>query len=252
MDEIFRALNDSSRRHLLDALRNRDGQSLSDLSTLLPDMTRHGVMNHLRVLEEGGLVTTKKVGRYRLHYLNAVPIQQVHDRWISQYTQPWIDTLTALSHQLDEGNKYMETPDHRYQAFIRCQPTEAWEAIVDGSQTVKYFFNTTVESDWTVGSPIRYLAADGSVAADGEVVAIDPPNRLEMTFLAHWDPALEAEGPVRTVWLVDEEMGVTTVTVEYYGMDPAGATYKDFVAGIAFIVSGMKTLLETGQPIAAT
>src|SRR5580704_10912792 len=89
MDVVFKALADRSRRRLLDKLFKRDGQTLGQLEEYLPEMTRFGVMKHLGLLEEAGLVTTRKVGREKVHYLNAVPIQRVFDRWVSKYAAPW-------------------------------------------------------------------------------------------------------------------------------------------------------------------
>src|SRR5436190_4823716 len=84
-DEIFKALADPSRRHLLDSLYVTDGQTLSELTQRLPAMTRFGVMKHLRQLEGAHLVLTRKIGREKLHYLNPVPIRLIHDRWIGKY-----------------------------------------------------------------------------------------------------------------------------------------------------------------------
>lgn len=95
-DLVFKALADRSRRLLLDRLRANDGQPLTSLSDALPDMTRFGVMKHLRVLEAAHLVVTEKRGRQRLHFLNPVPIREIHDRWISHYAAPHIDALVAL------------------------------------------------------------------------------------------------------------------------------------------------------------
>ena len=100
-EEIFRALADPSRRALLDALRERDGQTLTALEEGLP-MTRFGVMKHLRVLEEANLVTTQRRGREKLHFLNPVPIRLVHDRWVSKYAEPWAAALSGLKQQLEE------------------------------------------------------------------------------------------------------------------------------------------------------
>src|ERR671918_2885212 len=102
MDAVFRALADPTRRGLLDELFKRDGQTLTALEERLP-MTRFGVMKHLRVLEEAGLVVTRRHGREKLHFLNAVPIRLVHDRWVSKYAEPWAATLSNLKHQLEEG-----------------------------------------------------------------------------------------------------------------------------------------------------
>src|SRR5437588_1792310 len=100
VDAVFRALADPTRRRLLDALFKRDGQTLSALEQRLP-MTRFGVMKHLRVLEQAGLVTTKQRGREKLHFLNPVPIQLVHDRWVSKYAEPWTQMLTGLKKGLE-------------------------------------------------------------------------------------------------------------------------------------------------------
>ncbi len=96
MDEVFKALADESRRALLDALRDRDGQSLTELCDVLPEMTRFGVMKHLRVLEDAHLIVAERVGRTKRHHLNPVPIREIHDRWISRYAEPLVAGLLAL------------------------------------------------------------------------------------------------------------------------------------------------------------
>src|ERR1700686_875383 len=101
MDDVFRALADPTRRSLLDNLFDKDGQTLSALEGRL-SMTRFGVMKHLKVLEAAGLVVTKRRGREKLHFLNAVPIRPVHDRWVSKYAEPWAATLSELKHQLED------------------------------------------------------------------------------------------------------------------------------------------------------
>ena len=101
MDEVFKALADPTRRSLLDALHEEDGQSLSSLEKGLP-MTRFGVMKHLKVLEEASLVTSKRRGREKLHFLNAVPIRLIHDRWVSKYAEPWAAALTGLKREIEE------------------------------------------------------------------------------------------------------------------------------------------------------
>ena len=96
MDEVFKALADDSRRALLDAIRERDGQTLHELCAVRPDMSRFGVMKHLRVLEDAHLVLTERSGRTKLHYLNAIPIREIHDRWIAPYREPVVAGLLAL------------------------------------------------------------------------------------------------------------------------------------------------------------
>ncbi|WP_244242456.1 ArsR/SmtB family transcription factor [Nocardioides seonyuensis] len=101
MDEVFKALADQTRRDLLDALFAQDGQTLTALEERVP-MTRFGVMKHLKVLEEAGLVVTRKRGREKLHFLNPVPIRLIHDRWVSKYSEPWAAALTELKTQLED------------------------------------------------------------------------------------------------------------------------------------------------------
>jgi DNA-binding transcriptional ArsR family regulator len=101
MDAVFKALADPTRRSLLDALYEEEPQTLNALARRLP-MTRIGVMKHLRVLEEAGLVKTKRRGREKLHFLNPVPIRLVHDRWVSKYAEPWVATMAGLKRRLEE------------------------------------------------------------------------------------------------------------------------------------------------------
>ena len=104
MDEVFKALADPTRRGLLDRLFERDGQTLGELEEGL-SMTRFGVMKHLRVLEEAGLLTTQRRGREKLHFLNPVPIQLVHERWVSKYSEPWASALSELKTELEEEDR---------------------------------------------------------------------------------------------------------------------------------------------------
>ena len=100
LDDVFRALADPTRRKLLDELFACDGRTLGELESGLP-MTRFGVMKHLRVLEEAGLITTRRRGRSKLHFLNPVPIRLIHDRWVSKYAEPWAAGLSGLKSELE-------------------------------------------------------------------------------------------------------------------------------------------------------
>jgi DNA-binding transcriptional ArsR family regulator len=99
-DQVFKALADPTRRFLLDLLFTRDGRTLTELESEL-EMTRFGVMKHLRVLEEAGLVVTRRSGREKLHFLNPVPIRLIHDRWIDKYTERQVSALTDLKNELE-------------------------------------------------------------------------------------------------------------------------------------------------------
>jgi DNA-binding transcriptional ArsR family regulator len=100
-DRVFKALADPTRRLLLDRLFERDGRTLTELESEL-EMTRFGVMKHLKVLEDAGLVVTRRSGREKLHHLNAVPIRLIHDRWIDKYTERRVSALTQLKAELEE------------------------------------------------------------------------------------------------------------------------------------------------------
>ena len=104
MDEVFKALADPTRRSLLDELFRHDGQTLSALQERLP-MTRFGVMKHLKVLEEAGLITTRKRGREKLHFLNPVPIRRVYERWVIKYAEPWASALSELKDEIEEEQR---------------------------------------------------------------------------------------------------------------------------------------------------
>src|ERR1700688_2395775 len=134
MDAVFRALADPTRRSLLDELFRKDGQTLSALEERLP-MTRFGVMKHLRVLEAAGLVTTRRRGREKLHFLNAVPIRLVHDRWVSKYAEPWAATLSGLKHRLED-----KTMEKVFEIYIKTTPERLWKAITDTEMRRKYNF----------------------------------------------------------------------------------------------------------------
>src|SRR5450759_1924199 len=122
MDEVFRAMADPTRRALLDELFRQDGQTLSALGARF-SMTRFGVMKHLKLLEEAGLVVTKRRGREKLHFLNPVPIRLVHDRWVSKYAEPWAAGLSSLKNRLESQMEKI------YEIYIRTTPERLWEAI---------------------------------------------------------------------------------------------------------------------------
>ena len=145
MDPVFKALADPTRRSLLDELFREDGQTLSALEERFP-MTRFGVMKHLRLLEEAGLVVTRRRGREKLHFLNPVPIRLIHDRWVSKYAEPWAATLSDLKSNLEA------TMEKVFEIYIRTTPERLWAAITDGETRAKYQFGMRIKSDWTPGS----------------------------------------------------------------------------------------------------
>ena len=255
-DAIFRALADPSRRLLLDQLFERDGRSLTELESQLT-MTRFGVMKHLRLLEDAGLVVTRKVGREKLHYLNPVPIQLLYDRWIGKYSAPRVSALADLKAAL-EGATTMSVdvaarPKLVYELFIKASPEQVWAAITTPEFTSRYFHGARVTSDLKPGSPFNYLTPDGgSTMVEGEVLESDPPRRLVHTWNAIWDEKVRSETPSRLTWeLTGVTDGMTKLTVIHDEFGGETETYKQVSGGWNWILSNLKTLLETGETLPA-
>ncbi len=242
MDEVFKALADPTRRSLLDELFKADGQTLSTLEGRLP-MTRFGVMKHLKILEQAGLVTTKRRGREKLHFLNPVPIRLVHDRWVSKYSEPWAATLTGLKRQLED--RAMEKV---YEIYIKTTPERLWEAITDTDMRRTYNFGMGITSDWTPGSHYEGGSPNApSPLMEGENLEVDPPRRLVQSFTALWGEAVKAEGPSRITWEIEPVGDSCRLTVTHDQLRE-GANDELF-GGWPMILSGLKTLLETGETL---
>lgn len=246
-DEVFRALGDPSRRKLLDLLFQEDGLTLSELQVHLP-MTRFGCMKHLQVLEDAGLITTLKIGREKHHYLNPVPIQLVYERWVSKYAQPWAQTLTGLKNALEEKSM-TKRPDHIFQVFIRTTPEQLWQALIDGDITQQYYFGSRVDSTWKAGATYRYPNPNGGVFVEGKVLEVDPPRRLVTSFRPLWQVGGENAPSSTVTWEIEPVGAVCKLTLTHAGLEPDSPLTQGIIEGWGQILSGLKTLLETGQPL---
>ena len=279
MDEVFRALADPTRRSLLDELYEHDGQTLSALEQRLP-MSRFGVMKHLKVLEAAGLVKTKRRGREKLHFLNPVPIRLVHDRWVSKYAEPWAAGLSDLKTQIEMEEPTMgtdtttdthqgtdanadttiatdaqqsgkrpwtaEPTEKVFEIYIKTTPERLWEAILDPELRQKYSFGASASSDWTPGS--SYELASGPVKlAEGENLEVDPPRRLVQSFTAVWSEEVRAEGTSRVTWEIEQVADSCRLTVTHDQLRE-GAN-GELYGGWPMILSGLKTLLESGESL---
>jgi uncharacterized protein YndB with AHSA1/START domain/DNA-binding transcriptional ArsR family regulator len=259
VDEVFRALADPTRRVLLDALFDRDGQTLSALEAQV-DMTRFGVMKHLGVLEQAGLITTRRRGREKLHFLNPVPIRLVHDRWVSKYAQPWAAGLSQLKTELEEesmgvrqrvswaeGTAPLADGMAVFEVFIKTTPERLWAAITDPLQRAKYSFGTQTVSDWTTGSDYRAHVPGGPEIASGVNIEVDPPRLLVQTFQALWSDEVQSIEPSRVTWEI-EPVGTSCRLTVTHDQLPAEASAQLY-GGWPMILSGLKTLLETGDQL---
>lgn len=244
MDLVFRALADPTRRALLDALFAQDGQSLGALAAQF-DMTRIGVAKHLTLLEEAGLVVTKRQGREKLHFLNPVGIREIHDRWVSKYTEPWAAGLLGLRDELEAVSM---TTTKVFEIYIRTTPERLWAAITDPDVRRRFQFGATVTSDWSTGSGYR-VTHEGldRPLVDGENLTVDPPRLLVQSFRAHWDDDAEAAGTSRVTWEI-EEVGDSCRLVVTHDQLPEGVT-EAIHGGWPMLLSGLKTWLETGTEL---
>jgi len=242
MDGVFKALADPTRRSLLDELFKQDGQSLSALEERLP-MTRFGVMKHLKVLEEAGLVVVRRRGREKLHYLNAVPIRLVHDRWVSKFAEPWAATLSELKTSIEEA-----VMEKVFEIYIKTTPERLWEALTNSEMRAKYSFGVGCETDWKPGSRWQGVTpkAPGPIS-HGEVLEVDPPHRLVQSFQALWSDEVERAGTSRVTYEIEPVADSCRLTVIHDQL-PEDVN-NEIYGGWPMILSGLKTLLETGETL---
>ena len=246
LEPAFRALADPHRRTLLDRLREKDGQTLGELEAAPPQMTRFGVMKHLRVLEDAHLVSTRRDGRRKLHFLNPVPIRLISDRWISRYAEPLVDAMADIKHTVERQTMAeAPAPRHVYEVYIAATPERVWRALTESEFTKQYYYGNTVESDWKPGSPMVYRNPDGTESIECEVIEADPPRRLVHTFFF---PGTE-ESPSRCTWSIEPRGDATLLTLTHDEFDGETATYRSVAHGWVPVLSGLKTLLETGKPL---
>jgi len=258
-DRVFKALADRTRRLLLDRLFDRDGRTLSDLESDV-DMTRFGVMKHLRLLEEAGLVITRKAGREKLHFLNVVPIRLIHDRWIDKYTEPQVSALVGLKTELEQ-NMAASTTVQVHRVYIKAPAQAIWTAIVDPEWTKRYGYRGLVDYDLRPGGEFTTLAGESApngdpseCLVDGKVLEVDPPHRLVQTWRSTW---LDEPFTTLTYEIKEGEHGVCSLTLTHDVHDaPMTAAQCAGTTGLAHagggwpeVLSDLKSLLETGASL---
>lgn len=238
-EAVFRALADPTRRAILDALFVEDGQTLTALSTD-HHMTRVGVAKHVAILEDAGLVISRRSGREKHHHLNPIPIRLVHDRWIDKYTEPWAAGLVGLKTRLET------TMEKVFEIYIKATPSRVWEAITDPQVQAMFNFGGAMHSDWTEGSSwtMNHPRTDRPLAS-GDNVVVDPPHRLVQSRITTWSDAAQRQGTTRVTWELEAVGDSCKVTVIHDQLpDDAPA---ELWGGWSMILSGLKTWLETGE-----
>ncbi len=261
MDDVFKALADPSRRQLLDSLNSRNGQTLRELCEG-HDMARQSVSKHLGVLEATNLVTTVRRGREKLHYLNAAPINEIGERWITRYEGERVRALADLKRALEETT--VNKPSFVYTTYIRTTPERLWQALTDPAFTRQYW-GATFRTDWKPGSTMGWELF-GVRIHDPEQVVLEsePPRRLSYSWHTPTPELLDllelteearerltAEGRSKVTFEIEPLDELVKLTVVHDGFE-AGSLFASLVSqGWPRILSNLKTLLETGDTLPA-
>jgi uncharacterized protein YndB with AHSA1/START domain/DNA-binding transcriptional ArsR family regulator len=260
IDEVFRALADPSRRQLLDRLNDRNGQTLRELCAGL-DMARQSVSKHLAILEAANLVTTVRSGREKLHYLNAAPINEIAERWITQYDHDRVHALADLKRALEES-PMDANPSFVYTTYIKTTPERLWQALTDPAFTERYW-NIRFDTDWEAGSPMTWHQRGVAIAdADQVVLESEPYRRLSYTwhtFTPEFADALDLADDVqeriaseprsKVTFEIADLGGRVKLNVIHEGFEPGSVVITMISGGWPSVLSDLKTLLETGETL---
>src|SRR4051812_1920636 len=258
-DDVFRALADPTRRALLDRLRARRGQTLRELCAGT-DMARQSVSKHLAVLEAANLVTSVRRGREKLHYVNAAPINDIAERWISQYDQARAEVLADLRRAVEDTP--MTKPAFVYTTYVRATPERLWQALTDPAFTQRYW-RTSLHSDWQVGSTITWDNHGVTIEDPDQVVLeAEPYRRLsyswhtmtkELADVVGFDDetfrAVASEPRSKVTFELEPQGEVTRLTVIHDGFDESSVVHGLVSVGWPHLLSDLKTLLETGETL---
>ncbi len=274
MDDVFRALSDPSRRSLLDSLDQHNGQTLGELCAGL-DMARQSVSKHLSVLEASQLVTTRRRGREKLHFLNAAPINAIADRWINHYDRRRAEALADLKTAL-ETNPMTATPtstptgtpttnqatEFVYTTYIKTTPEQLWQALTNPTFTTRYW-GVSLTSDWKVGSQITWEYKGVTMDGPEQTVLVADAHRClaykwhaitpEFGELIGSAPdevaALAAEQRSNVMFEIEPMGDLVKLTVTHGGFEPGSVILPGISEGWPTILASLKSLLETGEEL---
>jgi uncharacterized protein YndB with AHSA1/START domain/DNA-binding transcriptional ArsR family regulator len=267
-DLVFKALADPTRRAVLDALFESDGQSVGALCGRFPDMTRFGVMKHLAVLSDADLVVGVREGRTKRHFLNPVPIEQVANRWISRYAARFTSALVSLDQQFTQQvNEHRSsgrtTPmsttrteaAHVYQIYIAATPEDVWIALTESDWLRRWLHGTSYTEPPEVGVAFRTVTADGHDAIEGLVSELRPPSGDRPGRFVHgwhvlYDPEAAAEPGGQVEWTVQRAgEALTLVRLVHSGLEESPRTSDGVKDGWVWVLNSLKTVLETGRTL---
>ena len=242
MDDVFKALSDPTRRQLLDTLRDKGGLTLTELEQGL-GMTRFGVMKHLKVLETANLVVTRRDGRFKYHYLNALPIQEVADRWMAPYGKPLARLALNIKNALEERQTMADKSDYVLQTYIRTTQDALWDALINPDRTQLYYYKSRIRTDLMPGGPFQYYDEAGGLMLDGKVVEVTPKTKIVSTFMPTW---AEGAKETRVTFEIEPVGDLCKFTLTHHN---AAGSKSGAESGWRLVVDGLKTLLETGKPL---
>ncbi|MGE0001667.1 MAG: ArsR/SmtB family transcription factor, partial [Fimbriimonadaceae bacterium] len=214
------------------------------------DMTRFGVMRHLRVLEDAGLVATRKKGRTKEHFLNAAPIRGIASRWVGKYAEPHLRMLDGVRIRAEQhAMTQSKAQTHIIETYIKATPDRVWEALTNPDETEKYYFGTRVQTTLEPGSRFDYLLPDGSIMLEGVVESCEPCTRLVTTFAPKWDEDAVSAGTSRVTFELEETSGITRLRLTHEGLPAGHPIVEGTFTGWSRIFAGLKSLVETGSAL---
>jgi uncharacterized protein YndB with AHSA1/START domain/DNA-binding transcriptional ArsR family regulator len=239
---VFKALADKTRRALLDSLRERNGQTLGELCGPLA-MARQSATQHLDILEEANLIATVRKGREKLHYLNPVPLWQIHERWIERFEPPRLRALQTIKRQAEEDTM-AGRPTFIYVTYIESSAERVWESLTQPEVTAAYWGHSGV-SDWKVGSPWELQRTDGSGIVDvaGMVIERAPPHRLVVTWSSPGETSPDRIS--RVTFEIEPYHEIVRLTVIHEDLDED--MFASISTGWPAVLANLKSLLETGR-----
>lgn len=250
LSPVFKALSDESRRRILDIVKNKPGISVGELTDFF-EFSRFAVMKHLKVLSEANLLNIEKKGKFRSIHLNAIPIQMIYDRWISQYSKHWATSLTRLKYQI-EGESRMEELRQIYTLYIKTNVDKLWDALIQADITPEWFDGMKVQFEPKAGAKLTYdiKTPDGNQLSvvEGNVLEFNPKKKLVYTFRLSAEPKATSDRESRVTYELDP-VGPDSVklTVTHDDFDGKTHTFFGVSQGWPRHLSNLKTYLETGK-----
>jgi uncharacterized protein YndB with AHSA1/START domain/DNA-binding transcriptional ArsR family regulator len=230
---------------MLDRLKRKPGLAVGELAELFPAMSRIGVMKHLGVLEDADLVVSRTEGKRRHLFLNAVPLQEIRDRWISRFDETLAPALTSIKERLERGSEKMETKIRNVSViYIRATREQVWKALTDPIETQKYYFNTAIQSDLEPGGPLNYVRGADTLVA-GKVLESIPYQKLSHTFAFTW----MKDRPHRLTFELEQKGDTVKLTAVQDEFEGETETLREVRNGMPALMSSLKSLLETGKAL---